>query len=217
MKSTSRQIGANPLADMAAELEKAGNDGNIDLINEKTDTMLAEYIKFKDILKPYFPECAESEAAPAGAESLLPMLEQLQVALDNFDTLQIEEALEKLEGFKFPDTQRSYFDKLKKAVMDTDFDTAGKIIEEWGPKLMEADSGSGGGPEVVGQMLDKMQTALAEFDTLEIEDVLVEMSKLKYSDGQDQYFRDLNDAVESFDIDKCNEIIENWRSIIANS
>ena len=214
LKSTSKQIGADLVSSLAAEMEKAGNDGDIDLINEKTDRMLAEYIKFKDILKPYFPECAEPEEEAAhGTEDLLPMLEQMQVALDNFDTLQIEEALEKLEGFGLNDDQRVYFDKLKEAVMNTDFETCNQIIDEWGPKLMEAESSEKQG--ALESMLDKMQNALAEFDTLEIEDVLAEMSKFSYSEEDAQYFYELKAAAELYDVDVCNGIIESWRKVIA--
>lgn len=218
LKSTSRQIGANLLADLAAEMEKAGNEGNIDLINEKTDRMLSEYIKFKDILKPYFPECAESEEDKLpGTEDLLRMLEQIQVALDNFDTLQIDEALEQLEGFQFSDDQRSYFEKLKEAALNTDFETCYNIIEEWGPKLMEMGDSEkqDASHDVVIPMLEKMQSALAEFDTLEIEDVMNEMSKINYSGEQEQYFGELKSAVEVTDIDTCNEVVEKWMAALA--
>ncbi|MDE6596299.1 MAG: PocR ligand-binding domain-containing protein, partial [Oscillospiraceae bacterium] len=47
LKSTSRQIGADHIADVAAEMEKAGNEGNIALINEKTVPMLEEYLQLK--------------------------------------------------------------------------------------------------------------------------------------------------------------------------
>ncbi|MCH5349358.1 MAG: PocR ligand-binding domain-containing protein [Oscillospiraceae bacterium] len=214
LKSTSKQIGANLVSSLAAEMEKAGNDGDIDLINEKTDRMLSEYLKFKDILAPYFPECAEvEEEKPQETEDLLRMLEQMQVALDNFDTLQIEEALEAMESFKFTDDQLSRFEKLKEAAMNTDFETCNRIIEEWGTSIMEM--GEDEKHNAVQRMLEKMQHALAEFDTLEIEDAMDEMSKFSYSGEQEEYFNDLKSAVESSDIDRCNEIIEKWMGHIA--
>ncbi|MCH5193986.1 MAG: PocR ligand-binding domain-containing protein [Oscillospiraceae bacterium] len=212
LKSTSRQIGANLLADLAAEMEKAGNDGAIDLINEKTDRMLSEYLKFKDILKPYFPECAEPEEQSAGTESLLSMLNEMQAAMESFDTLQIEEALEKLEGYKLPDDQRSHFDKLKESVMNLDFDACKQVIEEWGSKIM--DMGEDEKQDVIVRLLDKLQNAFAAFDTLEIDEALDEMSRIRYTGDHEQYFVELKSAVESYDVDVCNGIIEAWKKVL---
>ena len=46
LKSASRLIGAEKLATLAERLEEAGNEGNIELIHEKTEKMLSMYILF---------------------------------------------------------------------------------------------------------------------------------------------------------------------------
>ena len=216
LKSTSKQIGANELSALAAELEKAGNAGNVELIMEKTDKMLEDFLKYKEILKPYFPECAveEDDNKIPGKEDILSMLEQMQVALDNFDTLQIDEVIETMSGYQFSNANMQFFDKLKQAAADTDIDQCSAIIAEWGEKVMVMDDETSD-PSVTAELLEKMQKALDEFDTLEIDEVAAEMSKQRYSGEEKELLDKLTEAAEKSDIDSCSEIVEKWRSIVS--
>ena len=47
LKSLSKQIGASELGYMAAELEKAGNERNIEFIRQYTEPMLSKYRRFR--------------------------------------------------------------------------------------------------------------------------------------------------------------------------
>ncbi|MCR5251062.1 MAG: EAL domain-containing protein [Lachnospiraceae bacterium] len=64
LKSSSRVIGASELSSMAAELEKAGNEGNLDRIREDTGALLAKYRSYGNILAALF-EVTEEEAKKA--------------------------------------------------------------------------------------------------------------------------------------------------------
>ncbi len=131
LKSTSRQIGAEHLADLAAEMEKAGNDGNIALINEKTDDMLKEYIGLKDILKPYFPDVSGENKDKTDGGDILELLEELQNALDEFDTLEIDEVVEKMSRQSYSGAQREYFEQLRAASENSDIDKCAEIVVDW--------------------------------------------------------------------------------------
>jgi signal transduction histidine kinase/DNA-binding NarL/FixJ family response regulator len=132
LKSTSRQIGAMELADLAADLEKAGNEGNIALIKEKTATMLDMYRKMKDILGPHVPhEDENKELVAATSDDVAPLLDQLVEALECFDTLAIDEVVEQLSAFSFPDDQQACFEKLRDAAEISDIDAISEIIPEW--------------------------------------------------------------------------------------
>lgn len=131
LKSTSRQIGAMELADLAADLEKAGNEGNIALIKEKTATMLDMYQKMKDILGPHVPHEEAKELVAASKDDILPLLDQLSEALECFDTLAIDEVVEQLSGYSFPDNWQACFEKLRDAAEISDIDTISAIIPEW--------------------------------------------------------------------------------------
>ena len=132
LKSTSRQIGAMHLADEAAELEKAGNEGNVALIKERTDAMLAEYLSMKDIIGPHVPQEEKKEVREASPDEIKALLDKLAEALEFFDTLQIDEVVEELSGFSYSSPeQQSCFDKLRDAAEISDIDSIGAIIPEW--------------------------------------------------------------------------------------
>ena len=135
LKSTSRQIGAMELADLAADLEKAGNEGNVALIKEKTDTMLEMYQKMKDILKPHVPEEEKKELVAATKDDISPLLDQLSEALECFDTLAIDDVVKQLSAFSFPDNWQECFDQLRDAAEISDIDTIAAIIPEWKGRL----------------------------------------------------------------------------------
>lgn len=212
LKSTSKQIGANYVSTLAAEMEKAGNDGNIDLIKEKTGEMLEEYLKLKELLDPYFREesCPE-DCVQEESESIITLLEQMQVALDCFDTLQIDEAVEKLSKLNFEGEDAKLFERLKKAAVNSDIDGCMSIVDEWGAALIKAQSAEG----KTEALLDNLQSALDAFDTLEIDAVVEKMSKLNYDGEQQELFNRLREAAENSDIDRCGEIAAKWRSSIS--
>jgi len=132
LKSASRQIGAMELADTAAELEQAGNEGNTALIHEKTMPMLEVYRSMKEILKPHIPDLEEKEMQEATNDAILPLLDKVTQAMEFFDTLQIDEAVEEMAGYTYPDErQQACFDKLRDAAEISDIDVIAEVIEEW--------------------------------------------------------------------------------------
>ncbi len=136
LKSTSRQIGADELSALAAELEKAGNEKNIDFINEKNPELLKQYRHFKDILGPYFPECAKDQnAKPAKPEEIICMLDELKSALEEFDTLAIDEAVEKMSTFEYEENFARLFNQLKTAAEECDVDLCAEIEAKWREQL----------------------------------------------------------------------------------
>lgn len=132
LKSSSKQIGANKLSRLAAELEKAGNEKNTTFIEEKTSYLLAEYRKFKEILAPLFPELNEEKTiSEINNDGIISLLDELKEALDNFDTLQIDEVIEKMSSFNYTDEQNALFNELKEAAESTDIERCGEIEKSW--------------------------------------------------------------------------------------
>ena len=132
LKSTSRQIGAMELADLAAELEKAGNENNVALIKEKTEKMLTMYRGMKEILGPHVPHEEKKDLVAAAKDDILPLLDQLSEALDCFDTLAIDDVVEQLAGFSYPtEEQQDFFEQLRDAAEVSDIDTIAAIIPQW--------------------------------------------------------------------------------------
>ncbi len=132
LKSTSRQIGAMELADIAAELEKAGNEGNIELIKEKTMPMLAMYRAMKDVLRPHMPDEEKKEIVAASDSDISANLDKLSEALECFDTLAIDDVVEEMSGYEYSsDEHKACFDKLKDAAEISDIDAIGEVVNEW--------------------------------------------------------------------------------------
>ena len=214
LKSTSRQIGAEHISEIAAEMEKAGNDGNIELINEKTVPMLEEYLQLKESLKPYFTDASEGKERFAQFEEIVDMLEKMQVALDAFDTLQIDEVIEKMSKFKYSEESADFFEQLKKAAEESNIDDCLDIVNQWGTNLVNSDSDG----DIAIHMLDDLQNALDKFDTLEVDAVIEKMSKksFPYSGVNKSYFQRLQEAAKNGDFDMCSKIVEYWSKAIVD-
>ncbi len=141
LKSSSKQIGADKVSLLAAELEKAGNECNLAFIEEKTPHLLEEYRKFKDILTPLFPELnVTGGKTEINNDETLSLLDELMDALDNFDTLQIDEVIEKMSAFDYPDDQNKLLNELKSAAESTDIDRCGEIGKSWREVLGNANT-----------------------------------------------------------------------------
>lgn len=137
LKSTSRQIGANKLADKAALLEKAGNEENAALIHGCTDDLLEEYRHYLTILKPYFKEenKEETEKKKIQPEILKQFFADMRVALENLDMDQMEEVETRMEKFSYEGWQEDMLEQLGNAVEAIDVDACEEIIHAWEEKL----------------------------------------------------------------------------------
>lgn len=142
LKSTSRQVGAEHLADIAAELEKAGNEKNIPLINEKTDGMIEEYLQLREALTKYFAGASNEEERSAVSGDIAGLLDKMREALDNFDTLQIDEVIDEMSKFRYSDKNADFFERLKAAAEDSDIDSCLNIVGEWNDSLRNTDGNS---------------------------------------------------------------------------
>lgn len=129
LKSTSKQIGADKVSALAAELERAGNEGNTELINSKTDRLLEEYLRLKEIIRPCFPECGQEGSSSAA--DIGELLDRMSAALDDFDILGIEDVLDEMAGCEYPAEQRELYDKLRAAAEISDLDSCHEIISRW--------------------------------------------------------------------------------------
>lgn len=137
LKSASRQIGATILADTAAQLEQAGNDGNLTLIHEMTPGMLEQYLYYDKILQEYFhKDDAEDSLKPLAApEELRQFFAMLRFAFDNLDMDQMEEAVRTMKQYSYADDQKELFEQLCGAVAEIDTDASEDILKMWETKL----------------------------------------------------------------------------------
>ncbi|MDE6673458.1 MAG: Hpt domain-containing protein, partial [Acetatifactor sp.] len=136
LKSASRQIGAFELAETAAQMEAAGNAGNVELIRKITPGMLAEYIFYKDILTPYFPEEEEDkEDKQIYSGELAALFAKMRDALENLDMDIMEETIQSMNQYSYGSVQDEFFEKLKNAVDDMDTERCEEILNTWEASL----------------------------------------------------------------------------------
>ncbi|MDE7311471.1 MAG: PocR ligand-binding domain-containing protein [Eubacterium sp.] len=140
LKSASRQIGAIELADLAARMEQAGNEGNAALIHYTTPRLLEQYRSFETILQEYFhKEADEGDTGTlkplAAPEDLQQFFAMLRFAFENLDMDQMEEAIETMKQYSYADSEKELFEQLCGAVAEIDTDASEDIIKMWETKL----------------------------------------------------------------------------------
>ena len=138
LKSASRQIGAQALSDMAADLEKAGNELNIDKIKKNTDQMLQKYVGYIDILKPFCEEEEEIvERDCIDNEHLNKLFDHMLEALENLDMDQMEEVIIEMNHYSYQGVQNEYFEQMKMAVGNIDVERCEEIVKKWSMELQK--------------------------------------------------------------------------------
>lgn len=136
LKSASRQIGALELAQVAEQMEAAGNAENGVLIHKITPGMLEEYMFYKGILAPYFAREEEAQSGRAAEnDEMSELFKQMKEALENLDMDAMEKVVKDMAQYSYGDAQRGIFEKLKNAVEDIDTEQCEEIIAEWEKEL----------------------------------------------------------------------------------
>lgn len=131
LKSTSKQIGANKLSQMAKDLEMAGKNNNNTYIRNNIEKFLDEYKTMKNVLSAYF---GNKDNENTENQDIKPLLDELSDALSDMDALQIDDVLEKISQ-NTSDSDKTYFDGIKAAIDDCDFDKAESILSKWNSTL----------------------------------------------------------------------------------
>ena len=132
LTSASKQIGALDLAQVAEQMEAAGNAGNAALIHKITPGMLEEYMFYKGILAPYFVKQEEEQSGRAAKNDEMSVLfGEMKEAMENLDMDAMEKVIKDMGQYSYSDAQRDIFEKLKNAVEDIDTERCEEILDEW--------------------------------------------------------------------------------------
>ena len=120
------------LSDMAAALESASNEQNVDFIEAHHEAMLDRYLSYKPLLDPLFIEKEPaSELPPADPMTLSGIFARLLSAAEDLDLDTMEEVAAELDLYSYPDDQADYAAKLKEAVGNIDPDSCASIVSAW--------------------------------------------------------------------------------------
>ncbi len=135
LKSSSRQIGALELGNMAEKLEKAGKNFEIEYIRGENEKCLDEYrmvlARIWDAISVEEFNKRNREKKEIAESDLLEALDKLKEAADNLDMDQMEAIRDFLAECELPEKLSARFDELSKAVDDIDSDVIMGIIDEF--------------------------------------------------------------------------------------
>lgn len=133
LKSASRQIGAMELSALAADMEKAGNAGNAQLIHQYTGSMLEQYMHYDHILAPYFMEqdTPSDDAKTWTPETGRLLFQALRSAMEELDMDQMEAVIQDMTLYHYQDWQMDLFKQLRNAAEELDVDSCETILAAW--------------------------------------------------------------------------------------
>ena len=131
LKSSSRQIGAMDLGNLAEELEKAGKANDTETIRKKTDHMLEVYGKLLDDLSVYYPKDAGDDEKPLiGDDVLKEQLRLLRSACEDLDMDAMEAVAGELRKYSYSDDLKDGMERLLHAIDNIDTEECEKLMEE---------------------------------------------------------------------------------------
>lgn len=133
LKSSSKQIGAMQLSDMAAALEKAGKEGDIDYIKANSAAALEKYRSYETVLAPYCKEQQEEQGQkpPCDSKTLKDAFKEIRHAATELDMGMLEAACKKIAGYSYPPNQAELLERLTAACGELDMDACAEIVDEW--------------------------------------------------------------------------------------
>lgn len=117
LKNTARLIGALELSEEFKEMEKLGNDENVDSLTKKTPGVLRHYRSYKPILKPYAVS-AEGGKEAVDRETVIAQLRAMAEAVDAFDLDGVDEAMRLLDTYALAGELHDDLERLRALVAD---------------------------------------------------------------------------------------------------
>ncbi len=135
LKSASATIGAMELSVMAAKLEEAAHNNNIQYIDDNIDVFLTSFEETLDGMEPYIQESmggdAKEEEKPKGDLAYLKdALKEMEGYAEVANIGRIEDILAKVKGFGWEEDISIKLDKIKECIAMFDYDGVLECIEE---------------------------------------------------------------------------------------
>ncbi len=138
LKSTARIMGAKELSSLAEELEKAGNENDLDKITSKTGRLLEMYSGYKEKLSEIGTtpeEIVEGDSEPcdkpAVSESdLANAYEALKEFIPQMDYDAVEMIISEIKEYQLPKRDEEIFTKLEKMLPTLDWEAMDILIKQ---------------------------------------------------------------------------------------
>ncbi len=143
LKNSSRMIGAEKLSEDFKELERLGNEGDLEALKIKVPPVLELYQTYKGILKPFSDTEKKNFYIPK-KEEVIENLKKIIDAMDSFDMDGADEAMSTLRDFALPGNLNDRIMDLDALVSDFAMEDviqlSGELIEECTKAFAEGES-----------------------------------------------------------------------------
>ncbi len=130
LKSTSRVIGASELGGRAERLEKAGDSGDIKLLEAETDALIADYRSLGSALAPLVKQEQADDLPEMPEEKLREAYAAIRELSEMFDYDSVTFIMDSLSEYRVPEEERERYETLKKAVSKPDWDMIKNVLAE---------------------------------------------------------------------------------------
>ena len=136
LKNSAALVGAGHLSEMARNLEYAAADKNVDYIDRHHENFVNYYEDISASLSKIIFGSEKPEAVVMDKGSFLNDLDLACAAMDNFDTLFLNDYVLKLQNVEFPSSDiADPVQRMKDAIRDFDGDAFYEIVDEIKSKL----------------------------------------------------------------------------------
>ena len=132
LKSSSRQIGALELGDMAEQLENAGKALDMDTIKNNTELTLNTFNQLLDKLALYFKEeeVDTGSLSEIDSDTFDAILGRLSAACDDLDMDEMEACRTELKKYAYNDEVQELLDQMYEAIDNIDVDACVELIDK---------------------------------------------------------------------------------------
>lgn len=131
LKSSSKQIGAIALGNLAAELEEAGNAIDLAKLHSDTDRLLQMYEQTRLTLEQLFDSKDEvNDKAKLDAESLKQYLAMMNNAFDELDETEMSRIMDELNLYSYDADIDDLLNKLGEAIENIDVDAGAEYVSQ---------------------------------------------------------------------------------------
>jgi HPt (histidine-containing phosphotransfer) domain-containing protein len=131
LKSASASIGAGKISSQAAELEAAGNAGDMLFINQNLPIFRAQLVELINGIDDALNIINKTKSETLTMESLIPLLHKLEITLQSKKADDIDLVLKELMQQPLDVNTRYVLDQISYEVLMAEYEKAGKILDKF--------------------------------------------------------------------------------------
>lgn len=142
LKSSSKQIGAIALSELAEEMEQAGKRNDIEFILARHDKLLELYRGYELSLGKYIkaPREKKKPKEDYGIKKIQDCLDCMQEAVDDLDMDAMDQVIDRLRQITLGEEETEYFRQMKEAVEEVEVEICEEVIAKWKQLLETTDA-----------------------------------------------------------------------------